>query len=88
VAKVDLRQLGPDFHVPIFFFEGRHDPYCRPSLVQEYNQAITAPQKDYIWFENSGHFPFFDEQQKFSDELCQQVLPLANPIQPEPGHGP
>ena len=35
-------------------------------------------QKGFIWFENSGHFPFFEEQQKFRDELVQEVLPLAN----------
>jgi proline iminopeptidase len=77
LAKVDLNQLGPDFHVPVFFFEGRQDPYCRPSLIWSYSQSINAPQKEFIWFDNSGHFPFFEEKQKFSDELFQRVLPLA-----------
>jgi pimeloyl-ACP methyl ester carboxylesterase len=78
VMKVNLSKLGFDFRVPIFFFEGRHDPYCPPSLVWEYSQTIEAPQKEFIWFENSGHYPFFEEQQKFGDELFQRVLPLAN----------
>ncbi len=77
IINMDLSKLGPDFRVPVFFFQGRHDPYCRPSLVQEYSQTIKAPQKDLIWFENSGHFPFFEEKQKFADELFQRVLPLA-----------
>jgi proline iminopeptidase len=77
LAKIDLTQLGPDFRAPIFFFEGRRDPYCRPSLVWDYYQRINAPHKQFIWFENSGHFPFFEEQQKFADELVQRVLPLA-----------
>jgi len=46
--------------------------------VWEYSQTIEAPQKEFIWFENSGHYPFFEEQQKFGDELFQRVLPLAN----------
>jgi pimeloyl-ACP methyl ester carboxylesterase len=78
VTKVDLNKLGSDFRVPIFFFEGRRDPYCRPSLIWEYSRTIKAPQKDFVWFENSGHFPFFEEQQKFSDELVRRVLPLAD----------
>ena len=78
VAKVDLSQLGFDFRVPIFFFVGKYDPYCRSSLIWDYSQSIKAPQKQFIWFDNSGHFPFFDEQQKFRDELVQQVLPLAH----------
>lgn len=78
VMKMDLNSLGADFRVPIFFFEGRYDPYCRPSLVVDYNKTISAPQKEVVWFENSGHFPFFEEQQKFKDELVERVLPLAN----------
>ena len=78
VMKIDLNTLGPDFRVPIFFFEGRYDPYCRPSLVVDYAQTIKAPHKEVIWFDDSGHFPFFEEKQKFKDELVQRVLPLAN----------
>lgn len=78
MEKIDLSKLGYDFRAPIFFFEGRHDPYCAPSLILDYSQTIEAPQKEFIWFEKSGHFPFFEEQQKFTDELVQRVLPLAN----------
>jgi pimeloyl-ACP methyl ester carboxylesterase len=46
-------------------------------VIWEYKETITAPQKGFIWFENSGHFPFFEEPQKFTDELVRQVLPLA-----------
>ena len=78
LAKMDLSKLGSDFRVPVFFFEGRQDPYCRPALIWEYSETIKAPQKEFIWFDKSGHFPFFEEQQKFGDELLQRVLPLAN----------
>jgi pimeloyl-ACP methyl ester carboxylesterase len=78
VMKIDLSQLGLDFHEPIFFFEGRYDPYCRPSLVVDYTKTISAPQKEVVWFDDSGHFPFFEEQQKFKDALVQRVLPLSN----------
>jgi pimeloyl-ACP methyl ester carboxylesterase len=78
LAKVDLNELGSDFRAPICFFEGRHDPYSPSSLIWEYSQTIKAPQKEFIWFDSSGHFPFFEEQQKFADELFQKVLPLAN----------
>jgi proline iminopeptidase len=77
LAKVNLNQLGFDFRAPIFFFEGRRDPFCRPSLVWDYSQAIKAPQKEFIWFDNAGHFPFFEEKQNFANELFQRVLPLA-----------
>ncbi|HEY2782813.1 MAG TPA: alpha/beta hydrolase [Steroidobacteraceae bacterium] len=71
MMSVELAQLGSEFRVPIFFLEGRYDPYCRPELIFEYSQRISAPQKDFVWFEVSGHFPFFDEPQKFADELSK-----------------
>jgi pimeloyl-ACP methyl ester carboxylesterase len=74
----DLTKLGPDYHVPLFFFEGRMDPYCPGSVIADYMQTIHAPGKEIVWFENSGHFPFYDEKQKFTDELVQRVLPIAN----------
>jgi pimeloyl-ACP methyl ester carboxylesterase len=76
-ARLDLTRLGPDFHVPIFFFEGRHDPYNRPLLIQEYSRTLNAPRKEVVWFDNSGHFPFFEEQQRFTEELVRRVLPLS-----------
>ena len=76
--KIDLDKLGSGFRTPILFFEGRDDPYARPSLIWDYFQTIKAPQKGFIWFEDSGHFPFYEEKQKFADELVQQVLPLAS----------
>jgi pimeloyl-ACP methyl ester carboxylesterase len=81
VSKLDLRQLGSDFRAPVFFFEGKYDPYCIPSLIWDYNQTIRAPQKEFVWFDNSGHFPFFEEPQKFSDELVRRLLPLVTAAQ-------
>jgi len=77
LAKVDLDKLGSDFRAPIFFFEGRHDPYSPSSVIWEYHQTISAPHNEFIWFDHSGHFPFFEEPQKFGDELVERVLPLA-----------
>jgi pimeloyl-ACP methyl ester carboxylesterase len=78
VMQVDLTRLGLDFQVPIFFFEGKFDPYCRPSLISDYFQTIHDPQKQLVWFDRSGHFPFFEEPQKFTDSLVHLVLPLAS----------
>lgn len=77
LMDIDLGKLGPDFRVPVFFFEGRRDPYCPGRVIADYVETINAPQKEVVWFENSGHFPFYEEKQKFADQLVQQVLPLA-----------
>lgn len=77
MAKVDLTSLGFDYAEPIFFLEGRNDPFCRPSLVAAYIQRINAPLKELVWLEGSGHFPFFEEPKVFKDVLVQKILPLA-----------
>lgn len=77
VREMDITTLGSDFRVPIFFFQGRHDPYCRPGLIEEYAETITAPRHELVWFDDAGHFPFFEDQQRFTDELVRRVLPLA-----------
>jgi pimeloyl-ACP methyl ester carboxylesterase len=82
IMKIDLTQLGPDFRVPIFFFEGRHDPYARPSLIWSYYQTIKASHKEFVWFESSGHFPFFEENRNVpmtcSRESCLSPLMVAS----------
>ncbi|OGF55222.1 MAG: hypothetical protein A2Z21_03145 [Candidatus Fraserbacteria bacterium RBG_16_55_9] len=58
-------------NVPVYFFVGRHD-YTTPSaLVQQYYLSIQAPQKRLVWFENSAHFPFFEEPKKFAQEMLR-----------------
>jgi pimeloyl-ACP methyl ester carboxylesterase len=83
VEKIDLMQLGSSFSVPIFFFEGRRDPYCRPALILQYADSISAPSKQTVWFENSGHFPFYEDKDEFTRQLVARLLPLA--ANPPPG---
>jgi pimeloyl-ACP methyl ester carboxylesterase len=82
VKQVDVATLGTDFKVPLFFFHGRHDPYCRPALIEKYAETITAPRREIVWFEDAGHFPFFEDQRMFTDELFRRVLPIASRRRP------
>ena len=78
MSKVNFDQLGYDYRVPIFFMEGRHDPYTPSSVAKDFFDKMNDPQKQFEWFENSGHFPFIEESQKFTDYLVQRILPLAH----------
>jgi proline iminopeptidase len=78
VRNLNLAALGTTFRVPILFFHGRYDPYCRPALVQQYADRITAPAHELVWFEHAGHFPFFEDQQSFTAQLIARVLPLVD----------
>lgn len=54
-----------NFSTAIFIFGGRKDPITPALPVYEYFKKIKAPNKEYIWFENSGHNLFFEETDKF-----------------------
>ncbi|MDU5080099.1 alpha/beta hydrolase [uncultured Tissierella sp.] len=57
----------PEVKVPIYFCAGRYD-YNTPSvLIEEYYNEIIAPKKELIWFEESAHFPNFEEYEKFNE---------------------
>ena len=58
-----------EYEMPVYFFIGKYD-YTTPfQLVAEYHDSIKAPHKELIYFENSAHFPFFEEPDKFCDEI-------------------
>jgi len=77
VNEVNLTTLGSAFRVPVYFFHGRFDPYTRPALIEAYARTVTAPRHELVWFERSGHFPFYEEQQMFTDELVRRLRPAA-----------
>jgi pimeloyl-ACP methyl ester carboxylesterase len=60
-----------EVQVPVFFMLGRHDLATPSTLAALYLDALAAPYKDVIWFENSAHFPFFEESERFSTELAR-----------------
>jgi proline iminopeptidase len=81
VRMLNMSSIGTDFTVPIFFFQGRADPYCRPAILERYASTITAPRHEIVWFEQAGHFPFFEERQRFLEELLTRILPLVGRAQ-------
>ena len=55
--------------VPIYFFTGRYD-YTDPfTLTEAYFSKINAPEKHLIWFEDSAHFPFYEEPAAFTRQM-------------------
>lgn len=57
--------------VPVYFFTGRHDLVTPYQLVEEYHEKIKALEKRLVWFENSAHFPFFEEPGRFTEEMLR-----------------
>lgn len=67
LMEVDFSEYK-SFDVPVTFLEGRHDRHVSSSLVEDYYHTIKTP-KNLIWFENSSHFPQWEESIKFNQSL-------------------
>lgn len=49
----------------------------RGEVSVAYFDVLTAPSKTLVWFEESGHEPFWDEPAKFNASVLELVRPVA-----------
>ena len=61
----DLYSLGPDFKIPIFFFQGAEDERTPAPLAKEYFEWINAPHKGFVLFDGAGHFAALSMPDRF-----------------------
>jgi pimeloyl-ACP methyl ester carboxylesterase len=72
--RVNLFEQAPKVDVPVYIFQGRYDYSTPGEVAWSYYEMLEAPQKSWVWFEESAHFPHWEEPQKFVDELLK-ILP-------------
>jgi pimeloyl-ACP methyl ester carboxylesterase len=77
-SLLNLIRLAPTLQMPVFFFLGRRDRWVPPETSVAYFDALTAPSKKLVWFENSGHEPFMDEPEKFNAAMTELVRPCLS----------
>ncbi|TLS73533.1 alpha/beta hydrolase [Mariprofundus erugo] len=66
----DESQGFQSFRVPVYFFMGQYDYDTPVNLFETYYPLIHS-RKQYIRFEHSAHFPFYEEPAKFRSELLR-----------------
>lgn len=65
------------FSMPVFVGAGRHDALTSASLSKQYFDRMIAPQKEFMWFEQSGHSPNLEEPARFNAWMIERVRPAA-----------
>lgn len=74
----ELMDVVTHVEIPIYFFSGRYD-YTDPfALTEDYFSKISAPEKRLVWFEESAHFPFYEEPAPFARHM-RGMLNTTNP---------
>jgi pimeloyl-ACP methyl ester carboxylesterase len=74
----ELMDVITQVKIPVYFFTGRFD-YTDPfALTEQYFSKINAPEKRIAWFEESAHFPFYEEPVAFARQM-RGVLNATSP---------
>ena len=78
VSKLNLLTRAPVLKMPVVILVGRRDHWVPPETSVAYFNALTAPSKKLVWFDDSGHEAFVDEPEKFNATMVEVVRPLAS----------
>ena len=60
--------------VPVYFLHGNFDAVSPLDVTFSFYNHLQAKQKEFVTFEQSAHFPHYDEPEKFSKILSDRVF--------------
>ncbi len=76
---IDLRRDAACLDVPVYLVQGAHEARGRAVPAGEWFEMLTAPGKQMIVFEQSGHKPSFEEPERFVQVMTSTVLAETYP---------
>ena len=76
VVALDLTKTNK-LIVPLILFQGRHDRNVNSEVAATWFATVKAPEKQFVWFEHSGHMPMTEEPGKFLLSLVRYARPIA-----------
>jgi pimeloyl-ACP methyl ester carboxylesterase len=71
LLKTDLRKLVKKVEIPVYFFLGKYDYSAPFELAENYFHMLEAPEKEIVWFEQSGHMPHYEETELYYEQLLR-----------------
>lgn len=71
LLATDLATQANRFELPVYIMLGRYDSGVYGGIAEQHYGQLEAPSKELIWFEDSSHFPMYEEPGRFADELMR-----------------
>ena len=71
--NINLFEEVTSVEMPIYFCLGKKDYGVPFQLSEQYFDFITAPKKEIFWFDDSGHYPHLQEEDRFT-EIMVSIL--------------
>lgn len=64
-----LPDIVDQLELPTYFVMGKYDYMTSVKAAREYFNELKAPKKDFVVFEESAHYPQFEEKERFASWL-------------------
>ncbi|MEQ6355614.1 alpha/beta hydrolase [Lysinibacillus sp. M3] len=74
VMKNPLPTKVKKLELPCYFVMGKYDYQTSSNAAKKYFDMIEADKKEFISFEQSAHYPQFEEKEKFYEWLCDTFV--------------
>lgn len=74
VMKNPLPTKIKKLELPCYFVMGKYDYQTSSNQARKYFDMIEADKKEFIAFEQSAHYPQFEEKEKFYEWMCDTFL--------------
>jgi len=71
---IDFRVDVPRLEVPVYLVQGRYEARGRAELAEQWFTALSAPSKQLVVLETSGHRPLFEQPEQFATVMTETVL--------------
>lgn len=72
IPQRPLPSLVKKLEIPCYFHMGQYDYKTSAKAAKNYFDSITAPEKEFILYSESAHYPQFEEKEKFADWLIKK----------------
>lgn len=78
LLKEDLKKPLPTkvtkLELPCYFIMGKYDYMTSANAAKKYFDKIEVDNKEFITFEQSAHYPQFEEKEKFYEWMCNTFI--------------
>ncbi|SES31346.1 alpha/beta fold hydrolase [Psychrobacillus sp. OK032] len=74
ILKNPLPNLVTKLEIPFYFVMGKYDYMTSSNAAKSYFDKIEADQKEFISFDQSAHYPQFEEKEKFYEWMSDTFI--------------
>ncbi|HRX14230.1 MAG TPA: alpha/beta hydrolase [Eubacteriales bacterium] len=70
-----ISDIVTEINLPVYFVMGKYDGMTSPQAAEEYLKNLQGHEiREFVIFENSAHYPQFEEKEKFYEWICNTFI--------------